>query len=348
MELDTVDQWQALIEHSSDLITVLDENGVIQFQSPSTEHILGYHPTERVGERAFEQFHPDDRERVVTTFTDVIESPGETTERVEYRYRHADGSWVWLESIGSNRMDTVLGGFVINSRDITDRKQYEKQLEALTTELETLNQVLRHDIRNDMAVILAWASLLEDHVDEDGQDHLNRILKSGEHVVELTDIAREYVEALRTDEVELKPVPLRPLLESELALRQESFPRATFLARTEIPDVEVRANEMLVSVFRNLLTNAVQHNDSDEPAVELSFELRDREILVSVEDNGPGVPDDHKESIFGKGEKGLDSPGTGFGLYLVRTLVVQYGGDVWVEDNDPEGAKFVVELSLVE
>nr|WP_302080744.1 ATP-binding protein [Salinibaculum sp. KK48] len=53
-------------------------------------------------------------------------------------------------------------------------------------------------------------------------------------------------------------------------------------------------------------------------------------------------------SPFGKGEKGLDSPGTGIGLYLVQTLLDQYGGDVWVADNDPEGAVFVVELPIVE
>ena len=230
MELDTVEQWQALIEHSSDLITVLDENGVIQFQGPSTEQILGYQPTDRIGKTAFEYVHPDDREHVMTTFAKVTESPGEMTERVEYRYRHADGSWVWLESVGTNRVDTDLGGFVINSRDVTERKEYEKELEALATELETLNQVLRHDIRNDMTVILAWASLLEGHVDDGGQSHLERILRSGEHVVELTDIAREYVETVTSDEVEVKPTPLRPLLESELALRRESFPAATFPA----------------------------------------------------------------------------------------------------------------------
>ena len=69
---------------------------------------------------------------------------------------------------------------------------------------------------------------------------------------------------------------------------------------------------------------------------------------VRVADNGPGIPDTQKETIFGKGEKGLDSPGTGLGLYLVRTLVKQYGGAVWVEDNDPEGSVFVVERPLTE
>jgi signal transduction histidine kinase len=101
---------------------------------------------------------------------------------------------------------------------------------------------------------------------------------------------------------------------------------------------------MLSSVFRNLLKNAVQHNDTDDPEVTVSATTGDGTVEVAVADNGPGVPDERKEEIFGQGEKGLESSGTGIGLYLVRTLVERYGGDVRVEDNDPEGSVFVVRL----
>jgi signal transduction histidine kinase len=78
--------------------------------------------------------------------------------------------------------------------------------------------------------------------------------------------------------------------------------------------------------------------------VTLSATEREETVVVRIADNGPGVPDHRKEAIFGEGEAGLDSSGTGIGLYLVESLVDSYGGDVWVEDNDPEGAVFVVEL----
>lgn len=61
-------------------------------------------------------------------------------------------------------------------------------------------------------------------------------------------------------------------------------------------------------------------------------------------DNGPGVPDDQKETIFGKGSMGKDSTGAGLGLYFVETLVESYGGDVRVEDDDPTGAVFEIAL----
>jgi signal transduction histidine kinase len=80
------------------------------------------------------------------------------------------------------------------------------------------------------------------------------------------------------------------------------------------------------------------------PEIDINCEIRGEVVQIRIADNGPGIPDDRKERIFGKGEKGLDSAGTGIGLYLVRTLVNRYGGRVWVEDNDPKGAVFIVEL----
>jgi signal transduction histidine kinase len=67
-------------------------------------------------------------------------------------------------------------------------------------------------------------------------------------------------------------------------------------------------------------------------------------VVISVADDGPGIPPERRDSIFGKGQKGLDSDGTGIGLYLVSTLVEQFGGEVWVEDAEPRGSVFNVRL----
>ena len=71
-------------------------------------------------------------------------------------------------------------------------------------------------------------------------------------------------------------------------------------------------------------------------------------VRVRIADNGPGIPDEQKRTVFERGEKRPDSEGTGVGLYLVQTLVNAYGGDVWVEDNEPTGSVFVVELPLAD
>jgi signal transduction histidine kinase len=218
-------------------------------------------------------------------------------------------------------------------------------LEEKTEQLEALNRVVRHDIRNDMAVIRGWAETLPPHVDDEGEKALDRILDKSDHVIELTETVKEFVEALSGDvAVEPRPTDLRRHLEAEVADVRETFPNAEFRVTGEIPDASVLANEMLASVFRNLLENAVRHNESMAPGVTVEVVEEADTVRVRIADNGPGVADEQQERIFGKGEKGLESPGSGIGLYLVHTLTDQFGGDVWVDDNDPEGAVFVVEL----
>jgi len=97
----------------------------------------------------------------------------------------------------------------------------------------------------------------------------------------------------------------------------------------------VSADELLDAVFRNLLKNAIQHNRQETPGIWVSVDCLDETVEIRIADNGLGVDDAHKETIFGKGKQGLDSDGTGIGLYLVQSLVDRYGGDVWVEDRNP-------------
>ena len=237
------------------------------------------------------------------------------------------------------------------ARDISERRASERALARTRDQLRALNRVLRHDIRNDMQIVLGLAELLEEHVDEAGQDSLDTIVATGEHVVELTRSSRDLARTVAGEtELPLEPVSLPETIQAELDRRREAFADATLSVEGEIPDVTVRANDLLASVFRNLLNNAVQHSDREEPTVTVSADLLrgDPRVRIRVADDGPGIPPELDGDVFGKGEKGLDSTGTGLGLYLVQSLVDHYGGDVWVEPNDPRGTVVVIELPVVE
>ncbi|MFC7326002.1 ATP-binding protein [Halorubrum rutilum] len=329
-ELDGIALWTA------------SEPGEFEYISAGFEDIWGISPEEIKDDigKLIETIHPDDRERVRANIEESTRELRDT--EYEGRIVRPDGSVRWTLNRQVILRDEAgdVSEIVGISTDITDQKRREQ-------ELELLNRIVRHDIRNDMAVVLGWAKMLDNHVDDEGREYLQKILTSGEHVVELTEVAREYVETVVSDEsVTIEPVPLRSVLETELSLREESFPEAEFILENPPPDVEVTANSMLNSVFRNLLNNAVQHNDADSPRIEISCAVLGDEVEVRIADNGPGISDDHKDTVFGKGERGLGSPGTGIGLYLVDTLVTEYGGIIWVEDNEPTGTVFVVQLPL--
>lgn len=126
-------RYEALIEHSSDIITILSADGTIRYESPSVEGVLGYEPTDLIGACAFDYIHPDDRARTIEEFERGLTNP-DIEPNAEYRFRAADGSWRWVESIGSNHIDNKpIEGYVVNSRDITDRKQRERRLKWYRT-----------------------------------------------------------------------------------------------------------------------------------------------------------------------------------------------------------------------
>jgi PAS domain S-box-containing protein len=133
------EHFRSLIENASDLITIVDGDGTIHYESPSVRAILGYDPEELVGRNAFHFIHPDDRESVTERLRRAVVLPN-TANPSQFRFRHSDGSWRVLEAVGSPLCrHSSLRGVVINSRDITERKQAEDALRFHTTLLEAQN-----------------------------------------------------------------------------------------------------------------------------------------------------------------------------------------------------------------
>ncbi|MBC9987963.1 PAS domain S-box protein [Haloferax sp. AS1] len=325
-------------------IWTVSEQGEFDYISDGFDEIWGISADEiqRNPERLIETIHPDDREFIHSQMEQSGEEVFDT--ECEGRIVRPDGEIRWLKNQQvpvrdkSGNFSYIIG----ISTDITEQKRREQ-------ELYVLNRILRHDIRNDMAVILGWMEMLEDHVDEDGQEYLRKTLSSGEHIVELTDLAREYVElVVKGDDMNVKPLSLDSILRPEIDARREMFPEAKFVIDSDIPNIELLTNELLSSVFRNLLNNAVQHHDKKEPEIYISVDVHEKDVIVHIVDNGPGIPADQKESIFDDQNKGIDSSGTGVGLYLTQTLVTNLGGDIWIEDNEPNGSIFNIRLPRVD
>jgi len=122
-------QFRRLIENATDLIATVGVDGTFAYATPSFERILGYPPAELVGRNAFDLLHPDDADRVRQLFDEAV--TGETPRHAEYRYRHKDGSWRWLESRGHALRDDdgAVVGAIINSRDVTEQHAAARALE---------------------------------------------------------------------------------------------------------------------------------------------------------------------------------------------------------------------------
>ncbi len=234
------------------------------------------------------------------------------------------------------------------ARDVTELKAYERELETQRDNLEILNQVVRHDIRNTLQLVLAYIQSALSTDEQQSESPLENARVAAREAVEITETARDVTEVMLQTDVELAPTSLRSVLEQHLEEIRSSYRDVVLDVEGSIPDVDVYADDMLGSVFRNLLSNAIQHNQRGTPEITVSASLEGENAILRFADNGPGIPETQREQIFEKGQTGLDSEGTGLGLYLVRTLVDRYDGTVSLEDNEPEGTVFVVRLPVAE
>jgi diguanylate cyclase (GGDEF)-like protein/PAS domain S-box-containing protein len=122
-------RFRTFVEHSLDIIVLLNLEGIITYVNPAVEKVLGFKPAERIGAKGFELIHPDDMKFLTDSFNTLARDTNSPVIRGEMHLRHKDGSWCTLEAVGSNLVhDNVIESIIINYRDITERKRAEEVL----------------------------------------------------------------------------------------------------------------------------------------------------------------------------------------------------------------------------
>jgi PAS domain S-box-containing protein/putative nucleotidyltransferase with HDIG domain len=157
-------RFRSLVQNLSDIITVHTDKGIVTYESPSASRILGYSSGHLIGKDPLSLTHPDDRDHVYKYIRSLVE--GEIADpAVEYRFRHADGYWIYLESAVTNLLGTQeVNGIVLTSRDVTERKRAEEQLHEAHLELADAYD----------ATIEGWSRAL-DLRDKETEGHTQRV-----------------------------------------------------------------------------------------------------------------------------------------------------------------------------
>src|SRR2546426_3127963 len=147
-----------LIEHASDIVSVVGQDGVIRFESPSVERLLGWRPEELVGRRLLDYVHPDDAAHVVDAIARRIADPTPVNPPTEFRVRARDGSWHLLAAMSRVVSEGAgAGALIVNSRDVTEQRALEaSRRHAQRTEvIAQLAAAAAHEINNPLTVLLA-------------------------------------------------------------------------------------------------------------------------------------------------------------------------------------------------
>src|ERR1035441_8474663 len=180
-------RFRALIENSADGFVLLDAHGKLLYSGPP---ILGYESQELRGRGVLDLIHPDERPGLPGAFAAFLERPGAVVTS-EHRVRHKNGSWRWIEAVGKNLLDDrVIGGIVVNYRDVTERKRLDEQLRQ-TQKLESIGVLaggVAHDFNNLLTGVLGNATLALDLLGPEhaGRSHVEEVIKAAESAAHLT------------------------------------------------------------------------------------------------------------------------------------------------------------------
>lgn len=354
------ERFRKLVENASDMITVLDASGTIIYKGPSVRRLLGYQPEELIGKTLVQVVHPDEREAALNAFRRCLENPNEC-EPVEYRVLHKNRQWRVMEARGTNRLDDpAVRGIVLNSRDITERKEAEAAIRAAKEEAERASRAktellarASHELRTPLNAILGFGQLLETDRTVQDQESVEQILVAGRHLLALVD---EVLDLATIDAGRVK-LSLEPVSISEV-LRQ-SLDLVRHLAGQR--QISIRADEILHSghhiladplrmkqVLTNLLSNAIKYNHEGGSITVLYAESPEGHCRIGVRDTGPGIPEEQLGQLFVPFER-LNAErrgvkGVGLGLALSRGLLEAMGGTITVESVEGQGSTFWVEL----
>jgi PAS domain S-box-containing protein len=349
-------RFRSLIQNSMDIIRILDRDGRIVYDSPSSEKILGYPEGSTLGRSPLEFIHPDDLEYVKNDLGAVCDNKNSGMP-TEFRIRKADGSYLDGESTGMNMIGVPgVDGIVITTRPITERKRAEKELKAAKQQAELYLDLMCHDINNLHQIALGYLELASNAPPgEEQAEFLNKPVEVLQRSAQLIGNVRK-LQKLNEGVFQAQDVDVSRML-GDVQIEFGAIPnkRVTLNVHGHGPCL-VRANELLHDVFANLVSNAIKHT-GDHTNIIIDFDVvKDnggRYCRVVVEDDGPGIPDDFKATIFDRTLKGTNKAwGMGLGLYLVKSLVDSYDGRVWLEDrvkgDHTKGARFVVMLPAME
>ena len=327
-------KFRALIENSRDLVSILDRDGTRRYTSPASEHVLGIPRHEFEDSNAFDRIHPDDREQARELFEKI---DSRETARTEFRHEHADGSWRVLDTVAVNMLDDpAVDGVVVNSRDVTNRRRYQQRLRVL-------NRVLRHDLRNDMNVILGHADLLAETIDDPARrKHVETIRKKALSLVSLGERAREVDQTLHGEDRERQPVEVTSVVRAKVEELRETH--SSVVVNTHLPDEQwVLATNHVGTALTNVVDNALEHNDRILPRVGISVSRHagSDDVEIRVVDNGPGIPASELEAL----EAGIETQlqhASGLGLWLVKWILNGSYASIDFEERDARGTAVVM------
>ena len=362
------EKLRRITDNIHDLVALTDENMMYRYVTPSHLQILGYNAEDLIGKSIFDLLHPDDLDAVQAKVIAAIEK--QQPDTAEFRYRHRDGYYLWMETNGSLalELDGTFKGAVFASRDVSERRwmqramleqekllvmlQKEQELSALKTRMMSR---LSHELRTPLAIISTSADLLDTYgkrmTEVQRTERLQQIKTQIKHFTSMLDNMALVVKGISYS-MDFSPAPYDLALTAATVIEElKELLRVTHSVELHLQgDMSaVNSDEQLMRlILTHLLANALKYSSPTKPVI-INGMMTAETITIEVQDQGIGILPQDSERIFEAFFRGVnigEVPGLGIGLSIVKDAIDSMNGKVEVKSEVGVGTTVTVEVPL--
>ena len=333
--------FRQAVENAGHAVFITDREGTIEYVNPVFEDRTGYTRSEAVGRTPrILKSGKQDNEFYDRMWRTILAGEQWDAQLIN---RRKNGALYHVDQTVSpiTNDEGKITHFVTIESDVTTQRLRKQQLEVL-------NRVLRHNLRNETTVIKGNATLLRDAIDDaELRAQARAIEERTTALSNLSDKARTVRALFRNQSPAEATCDITQLVTEVVDEVSDTYPDAT-LTTDEHESIYARGGSLLKTALLEILENAIIYNDHSTPEVTVSIRqsIEDRTgewVKVVISDNGPGIPENEQKTIESAEETPLQH-GTGLGLWIVYWAVSLLGGEVTLEDNSPCGTRVILNL----
>jgi PAS domain S-box-containing protein len=340
--------WAAIIESSDDAIISKSADGYITSWNKGAEHLYGYTPEEIIGQPVSVLMPPNKRDDFPFIMNQLHQ--GKRVEHYETQRMTKDGEILHVSITVSPIRDTqgnIIGASKI-ARDITDKVENEKLREEFVS-------TTSHELKTPLTSQQIFGELLENMIKKNGADeYLPYIQKINLQTKKLTKLVEELLELSRLEmdglRLENKVFPIDELIQ-EIIETTKLTTKHKIITKGKTHAYIRGDRDRIGQVLTNLLSNAIKYSPKANK-INISSEIKDESVIISVQDFGIGIPEQYKERIFERFFRVTDNdektyPGMGIGLHFCKQIIEKHHGRIWATGSKGTGSIFSFSLPYV-